>query len=198
MKKISGGDMITGRNHREGETDFKPQFLAILFANDIPKISGIDEDNAINDRLKVISYTKKYVDEPTNEFELLKDHNINNEMESEKFKEAFNFIIFDAYKKYMKNKDLDIEPEQVKFIKTEWVGDGGSNKTISTFLESFEITDKPEDYVLSAYIELWLKDNNMNITIKKFAMELKKYCSIHKYGNVESKGKKLNKKNKQV
>ena len=37
----SGGDTIQGRLHGQVETDFKPQYLAILLANDMPEIKVI-------------------------------------------------------------------------------------------------------------------------------------------------------------
>ena len=167
-----------------------PHYLAICCANDIPNISGADTDTAINDRLKIISYTKKYVDNPTNEFELQKDNDINIEMKSEKFLNAFNFIIFDAYLEYTKNEKLDNDPEEVKCFKSDWVGDGGDNKTIKKFLETFNISNDIKHYTPSRDIEAWLKDENIGITIKKFSMELKKYCQINKLDNIESKAKK--------
>ena len=192
IKKVSsGGDELIGRVHGDVETGFIPHFLAIAFANDIPKISGIETDLAINDRLKIISYTKKYVEEPSNEFELKIDHNINNEMNSTEFKEAFNFIIFDTYLNFIRNGKKEIEPEAVKMFKVDWVGEGGDFKTINKFLELFEITDNKEDYVPSKDIEIWLKEENIGITITKFSMELKKYCKIKKYINIESKTKKV-------
>ena len=42
---------------------------------------------------------------------------------------------------------------------------------------------------------MWLKDTNQLVTMCKFAIELKKYCKIKKYNNVEVKQKKINKKN---
>ena len=199
IKKLSsGGDKVIGRVHNDLETDFIPHYLCISCANDIPKISEIEKDDAINLRIKVISYTKKYVDEPSNEFELKKDDNINKEMNSEEFKTAFNFIIFDAYSNYLKNKKLDIEPESVKAFKSEWVGDGGSNSTIIKFLESYNISNDVKHNTPSRDIEAWIKDENIGITIKKFSIELKKYCQINKLINVESKQKKICNKNIQV
>ena len=128
-------------------------------------------------------------------------------MDSEEFKNVFNFIIFDAYLKYTKDNKLDNEPEEVKYFKSEWVGDGGSNSTITKFLESYTISndikvikDKKEIDICtpSRDIEAWLKDENIGITMKKFSMELKKYCQINKLNNVESKAKKISNKTVQV
>ena len=192
-KKISsGGDALVGRVHGKLETEFIPHFLAVSFANDVPKISGIDTDPAINNRLKFITYNKKFVDNPVNEFELKIDENINNEILTNEFKEAFQFIIFDAYKNFIDNGKKDIEPDEIKKFKYEWVGDGGEAKTINKFLESFEITNNKDNFTLSKDIESWLINNKIGLTMTKFTMELKKYCKLNKLDNIESKDKKIN------
>ena len=113
IKKVSnGGDSLIGRVHRDNEIEFVPHFLSIAFANDISKISGIDNDTAINNRLKLISYTERYVEEPSNEFKLKIDHNIDNEMKTKEFKEAFNFIIFAAYLNYINNGNKTLNLKQ--------------------------------------------------------------------------------------
>ena len=193
IKKVSSkGDTLIARVHGGLETEFVPHFLGVTFANDAPKISGIDTDPAINDRLKVISYTKKYVKEPSNEFELKIDDNIDIEIDSIEFQEAFQFVLLDAYLNYIFNGKPDIEPDEVKNFKSEWVGDGGEGQTISKFLEEFEITDNVEHFTFSKDIENWLVGNKIGLTPTKFAMELKKYCTIKKYKNIESKNKKSN------
>ena len=199
VKKISsGGDTLIARIHGGLETEFIPHFLAVTYANDIPKISGIDTDLAINNRLKFITYNRKYVKEPSNKFELLLDENLDNEIASDTFKNAFQFILFDAYLNYIKNGKNDVEPDEVINNKLEWVGDGGENKTINNFLENFEITNNIEHFTLSKDIECWLINNKIGITMTKFSMELKKYLKLKNYNNVESKVKKLSGKAKQA
>ena len=52
IKKLaSGGDTIQGRLHGQHETDFNPQYLAILLANDMPDIKPFD--TAIQNRVRV-------------------------------------------------------------------------------------------------------------------------------------------------
>ncbi len=63
-KIASGGDEITGRTHGGEETPFIPHFLTVLLANNIPKIESYDK--AVDGRVRVVSYTKNYVDEPSN------------------------------------------------------------------------------------------------------------------------------------
>lgn len=190
MKKVSsGGDTLVGRIHGGEEKPFIPHFNVYCNANDLLEIKPFD--SAINDRLNIISYKKKYVDNPSNEFELQKDHNLEEELKSHKFIEAFQFILFDSYLKYVKNGKKEYIPDAVKNCKTEWVGDEAENTTINKFLESYEITNNVEHFTKSADIDLWIKENKLNISITKFSMELKKYCSIKKFSNIESKNKKM-------
>ena len=88
MKKVSsGGDTLVGRIHGGEEKPFIPHFNVYCNANDLLEIKPFD--SAINDRLNIISYKKKYVDNPSNEFELQKDYNLEEELKSLKFIEAF-------------------------------------------------------------------------------------------------------------
>ena len=74
-KKVSsGGDSSVGRTHGKEETSYTPHYTANIFANDINEITPYDD--ALQNRLRVIPYTKVYVDESPDETQLLKDHNI--------------------------------------------------------------------------------------------------------------------------
>ena len=148
-------------------------------------------DSAINQRLNIISYKKKYVDNPTNEYELKKDNNIDVELKTINFINAFQYIIFESYLNFYKNGCKENIPEAVKNCKTEWLGSESENTSVNKFLESYEITNNIENFIKSSEIDYWIKENKLNISITKFTMELKKYCSIKKYNNVESKVKKL-------
>jgi phage/plasmid-associated DNA primase len=193
MKKVSsGGDELTGRFHIGNETSFVPHYNVYCNANDLPEIKPYDE--AIDERLNIISYNKKYVDEPSNEYELKKDNNINIEMKNDDFIQAFQNIIFTIYLDFYKDGSKEFIPESVKNCKTEWVGKDSSNNSINKFLENFEITNNDNDFIKSNEIDFFIKENNLTLSIKKFTMDLKKYCNIKKYNNVESKQIKINNK----
>jgi phage/plasmid-associated DNA primase len=95
IKKISaGGDNLSGRVHGKLETDFIPHYNAFIMANDMPNIDPYDD--AIDGRLKCITYSKQFVDNPSNEFELQKDKNIEKEIETYQFKKCFLLILYFA------------------------------------------------------------------------------------------------------
>ena len=177
MKKVSsGGDTLVGRTHGAEETHFIPHYNVFCNANDLLEIKPYD--TAIHERLNIISYKKKYVDNPTNEYELKKDDNIEVEMKSDKFKDAFSFIILDAYLQFCKNGKKELIPDAVKNCKTEWVGEDAENTTVNKFLESYEVTNSTDDFIRSSDIELWLKDAKINISVTKFTMELKNIVAL--------------------
>lgn len=187
IKKISsGGDQITGRTHGQEEKQFLTHYLPICFANDLPNISPYD--NAVDNRVRVISYKKIYVDNPENEFELKKDYNIENEMKTENFKNAFVCMLIRRYSIYIQNKSL-IEPLEVINGKKEWISK--SSSFIEIFLENFEISDNENDFLPNEEIEEFIKNKKLAITITKFSRDMKKHAEINELKNTLSKSKKI-------
>ena len=134
MKKISNGgsDMLVGRNHNGNETPFTPHFLPVIFANDISKITPYDD--AIDNRLRVISYVKQYVDEPSNEFELQKDDNVKQELTTLRFQRCIVGLLILQHLDYKEGNGV-IEPKEVKQAKRDWIGE----EVIGGFLTNFPI-----------------------------------------------------------
>jgi hypothetical protein len=185
IKKVSsGGDTLIGRNHREGEEEFITHFLAVCFANDLPNIKPFDD--AVDERVRVVSYKKSYVKEPTNEFELLADPNIAKEIKTVKFQKAFVGLLIQYYTFH----NTEIEPVEVLNAKKDWISE--DKNIIEKFKFDFDITNDEADWVASKSIEMWITENKLGITMKKFGMEMKKYCLIQKMNKVESINKKIN------
>jgi len=191
IKKIaSGGDPLIGRNHGGKETEFTSHFLPIVFANDLPNIKPYDD--AVDNRLRVVGYNKCYVDNPTNEFELKKDDNIKNEVKELRFQRVFVGMLIKAYIEFKDDGERP-EPEGVLVAKKDWVGQ--EKNVIETFLENYKITNNPEHSVYSNVIDSWIQSEKLGITMKKFGLEMKRYCKIKKYDNVKSDNKKKDGKN---
>lgn len=188
IKKIaSGGDTLIGRNHGQHETEFITHFLPVVLANDLPRIRPYDD--AVDTRVRVLNYNKTYVDEPTNQFELKKDDNIKDELKTVKFQQAFVHILIHKYMQYVDSGKVDVEPVDVIQAKKDWVGQEKS--CIDQFVDTFEITNNEEHYVKSSDIDEWIAQNKLAITMKKFSMEMKRYCEIKGFGLVETKKKKI-------
>ena len=188
-KQASGGDPLIGRNHGGKETEFITHYLPVVLANDLPNIKPYDD--AVGDRVRVIGYTKNYVDNPTNDFELKKDDNIKNELKELRFQRVFVGLLIRAYLDFKQNGEPD-EPAEVMKAKTDWVAQDKS--VIDTFIKDFEITDNANDWVRSSDIDAWIAEKKLGITMKKFGGELTRYCKINGIQNVESKPKKIGKK----
>jgi phage/plasmid-associated DNA primase len=194
MKVVSsGGDAVVGRKHCGNEEEFYLSFLCVMFANDLPKI--IPYDDAINNRVRVVSYEKTYSENPQNEFELLMDKNIDKEIETLEFQRGFLEILIRQY--WMgRNELFKDEPVEVIKAKEEWIGTEVG--CISSFIQEFEITNNENDFVLSSEIQEWLEQGKYGITMKKFGMEIKQYTKIKRLNNIRSIVKKINGKTPQV
>lgn len=195
IKKISsGGDKLIGRNHCKSEQEFMTHFLAICFANDVPKIKPYD--NAVDNRVRVINNNKQFVDgEPANENELKKDYNLGEEMKTLKFQRCFIGLLIREYYNHNLSPNVN-EPDAVKQAKQDWFQP--ENNIIEKFKTDYEITDNTDDYVRSSELEQWVTDSKLGISIRKLGIDLKKFCKGKKFDNVDNKLKKINGKGCQV
>ena len=183
----SGGDAVVGRQHAGNECDFYLSFLCVVFANDLPKIMPYDD--AVNNRVRVVSYTKPYVMEPMGDYELKMDENIDTELNTLQFQRGFLEIFLRQYQRGRQG-EFKIEPHEVTQAKEEWIGtDIGC---LPAFLQEYEITNAEHDFVRSSEIQEWLEQGKFGITMKKFGMELKQYILKHKLDNVNNILKKIN------
>ena len=76
--------------------------------------------------------------------------------------------------------------------KKAWVSEDDQKDHVEQFLEDYEFTDDPEDYVFSkdiiSYVnKTWL----LKLTPTKFMRELKLYINTKTFNNVERKNKSL-------
>ena len=189
IKKLaSGGDALIARQHGKNETEFTPHFSSLVLVNDLPKIRPYDD--AVDNRVRVTSFEKAYVDEPTNKYEMKKDDAFCKSIYEDEFKNALVSALFVAYKEYVDAGCVMYEPQSVKCAKTEWLGE--SRGVMDVFLNDFEVSNSPDDFVTNEDIEAWLKERKTGITIRKFNKELKKYAELGEYKNVVSERKKLN------
>lgn len=194
IKKLaSGGDTLIGRTHGKEEDEFITHFLPICFANDIPKIEPYDD--AVDTRLRFVSFKKEFVETPTNEFQLQKDSNIENEIRTLRFQRVLVGIFIQQYMNIIDNGIPD-EPVEVISAKQEWTGD--DRDPLSKFFNEFQITNNPDDYVESNDIQDYLTANRIDMSMKKFGTLMNKHCILNKYDNVKTKDKKIKNKVKKV
>jgi hypothetical protein len=189
MKKMSsGGDGLIARLHGGNETEFISHSLGMLCANDCPKIEPVDD--ALNKRMNVFSYRRAFVDEPSNEFELKKDGNIEIEMVSEKFKSCLVGLTILTYLNYVEGGCIDVVPEEVKSSKEDWINTDEAN-LVELFKNDFELTNDANDFVCSADVQTWIDSKKLGVSMKKFGVDMKKYVILHKLNHIENKLKKI-------
>jgi len=182
LKKINGGDSLTGRGHGGNETPFYPHFACILFANDLPAITPLDD--GVIERARSISYCKKFVNKNKDELipdkEEQQDKDFDNKIKQQSWKEAFLHIILDAF-----TCDALEVPHMVTDDFKEWtVGTSFDDK----FDEDFEITyDFETDWVTNAEFEEWRRDVKEIMSPKRFSTLLLKKGAINKKDGVDCK-----------
>tara|TARA_R110000868_G_scaffold185862_2_gene427899 strand:+ start:2617 stop:5163 length:2547 start_codon:yes stop_codon:yes gene_type:complete len=196
LKKLSSGglDKVVARGHSKNETEFKIAFLPMIFANDIDKISPMDD--AVVTRVRAIEYKKVYVENPENEFELKIDMNFKNEIETYKFRIAFMMLLMQSYKKFMDGGRIEYDPP---FVKKALVSTFGKIESyVDKLKEDFEITNDEDEFVESARIQEWIKQKKLNISITKLGRDINKYAALKKYDNVKSIQKKIEGKTRHI
>jgi phage/plasmid-associated DNA primase len=193
MKVMSSGgeDGITGREHGCNEQQgVTMRLLPILFAQDLPKISPIDD--ALSNRIRAIPYSKVYVDKPSNALELKKDPGLVSDIKTEAFRMGLLHVLFDAYTRFHQSGQVEEEIDEIREAVTDVIG--AELNIVDSFKLHFEITNDPAHFVSSKVIQAWLTDGKYNVTITKLGMELKRYIQINNMTNVCNKNKKIDRK----
>lgn len=189
-KMSSGGDTLCGRTHGQEETEFIYQGMACTFANDVPEIRPYDD--AVNERMKFFSFQKSFVSEPSNEFELQKDPNLENEIRTPRFQRALVALFIREYM-HAKQFGEPEEPADVKAAKKEWVGEEAD--PLGRILGEFEVSNSPDDYVRSTSIQKTIEALRIDMKMKKFGSLMHKHTTLKKLGNVKAGQKKIAGKN---
>ena len=192
IKKMSNGglDTLSGREHRGNETPFQIGCLPILYSQDVPRITPMDD--AIMTRVRAIPYEKVYVDCVTNSLELKKDPGLSEEIKTHAFRQGFLHLLFDAYTRFHQGGRVEVDLEEIKEAVLAVVGT--ETTILEAFKSRFEITNDPAHYVLSSEMKTWLTDGKYGVSDTKLGMELKRYAQIQGLENVASKYKKINRK----
>ena len=195
LKKISsGGDTLIGRVHGGCETQYVPQFLPIIFANDLPTIEPYDD--AVDKRTIVATFNNCFVTNPNHKYEVKKDDTLESEMSTIKFQQAFVNLLINTYRMYVSNGSVDRIPREIHEAKFEWLDinaneDDQRFSSIIQFSQQFEFTNDVKHFTHSYQMISWIEKNARGISSKKFIIEMKKYCLIKNFTNVHSKKKSI-------
>jgi phage/plasmid-associated DNA primase len=186
IKKMTGrGDRIVARNHYCGEQEFLPHFMPVLFAQDCPKVSPLDE--AVLNRVQVVHFNKTFVDAPpANAFGLPGDAKLKKELDTPRFRECFLMLVVKTFREYTERKAAGLElpvPTQVADAKKDWLS-SEEETLLSKFLDSFEITNDPTTFATKASIAEWKQRFRIPDSKAKINNELK----AHLAKNIETMG----------
>jgi hypothetical protein len=109
---------------------------------------------------------------------LLKKEEEKNKKEEEKNKKEEELLLKKEEKMKEKEKKCILKKEK-------------SENIIKDFINSFELSDNINDYILSEEIQEWINEKKIEITMKKFGMEMKKYIIINNLKNVRNYVKRV-------
>lgn len=170
MKELSGGDKILARAIYKEPVEFKPQFKMLLLCNQLPQVPS--DDGGTWRRIRVVEFTSKFVDVPTEENEFPIDMDLPNKMDA--WRGHFMALLLEYFKLY-KAEGIS-EPEEVLQCTREYKR---NNDHLADFLHN--CVEKKDSAFLSlneAFAELkaWARDDNIPIKIPTKA-ELEKYMS---------------------
>lgn len=146
MKELTGDATITARGLFKEPICFTPQFNIFGNMNEIPKISKVEP--AIKRRLKILSFTNKFVYEPKMPNERLIDTGLNTELSNDiGFRKAFIKLLIQNWNSKNLKTDLYV-PDAVKEMTNEYMED---NDFVKEFMmENYEKTSNPDDKIKSS------------------------------------------------
>ena len=149
-------------------------------------------------RLWAFSFDKRYVDgNPENDFELKKDPEILNKIQTTNFKRGLVHLLLKVFAEY--NDKITADPSSMIKVKSAWgLGAESSNDTpFHSFLEEFKITGD-NDFYASWKFDKWIEDKGFNTTSHKLWQDIEQYAKINKISGLDkSRDKKaINSKGK--
>lgn len=170
MKELSGGDKIMARALFKEPVEFKPQFKMLLLCNHLPHVPS--DDGGTWRRIRVVEFTSKFVDTPSEPNEFPIDVELPKKMET--WPPHFIALLIEYYKLY-KEEGIQ-EPEEVVSCTREYKR---NNDHLADFIHN--CIEKHEGGFLSlneAFAELksWARDDNIKMSIPTKS-ELEKYMS---------------------
>lgn len=151
----SGGDLVEVRVNYGNEYSIKFQTLFVFNFNDCPSFNSPD----CLETLSQFKFESIFSDEPIGDMKLA-DENLKRRLQSEEYISGFTHLLLKAY---TKNKVKRCE--KVK----EWTLSLRENngKEDDKIVETFKITAKKDDIILTAELKMWLEREKLNMSLDK-------------------------------
>jgi P4 family phage/plasmid primase-like protien len=178
--------------HRKERIKFKPQFITIMHANEMPSVSAVQD--AIIRRLYIRNFPYQFKPEnPLNIPEIkICIPNLQKIIIEEKLGEQLMLILLDYYSKNVKNSTKYYISESMEKYSKEYFDD--SNPVLMWFKENYEITNNDKDRISCNQLYNNFKITNKEIDIRKFSNFIqqigvikKKLTSGNYYLNIKQK-----------
>lgn len=149
LKQLSGRDPVQVREIFKKPFDYTPKFKLIIQTNRKVTVDGTD--TAVIDRLKLITFPNKFVDEPKLPTERKIDRTLKSKLSDIKYKLAFFKILLDHYNDFIQNDNNQlILPPRIKKDTQDFLDD---NDPIKQFLaDKIDVTNNQKDFVFSSEI----------------------------------------------
>jgi P4 family phage/plasmid primase-like protien len=144
IKKLTGGDKLCVRGLFCNPVEFYPQFKIILGSNDMLQFSKID--GGIQRRTRVITYDFRFVEEPQNEGQKLKDCTLEDKFKDDvRYRDACIYILLSNWVNIKGLTSLK-PPQSVIEESLEYCN---SNNQVMAFInEGFELTNDANDEIM--------------------------------------------------
>lgn len=164
----SGGDEMTARKNFGDETPIVLRASFFYLGNDMPEITP--KDSGIQTRIRMIRFTKRFVEHPSSPNELQADPMIKHKIATTEWCDSLFWLIMDAYAFSTE------EPDEVIEETKEWIpNDVVLFKTALEERFTIDLTDMSVDnFVQSRDIIEHLKTMNLNLSDQKIGRELSK------------------------
>ena len=156
LKQISGRDPIQVRDLYKAPFNFVPKFKLFIQTNEKLVIDGSDS-SAITDRLRLIDFPIRFVDNPETEQERKIDRNLKSKLNDIKYKLAFFEILKKHYLDFVKNDNGKLTiPTRIKKDTREYLEE---NDILKDFIdEKLEKTNNIKDIIKSSEMFNKFKD----------------------------------------
>jgi P4 family phage/plasmid primase-like protien len=170
MKGLTGGDKISTRELHASQIEFKPHGKFFICCNKIPSISDID--GGVVRRLKITEFTSRFVDNPTETTDGVKEFKIDRDIKSklDDYAPIFMSILVDYYTLY-KKEGLD-PPEPVQAVTKKYEND---NNAIKYFIDENIVKNKDGVISREELKDLYKADFTIKSSFKRFIDFLKQF-----------------------
>jgi hypothetical protein len=164
----SGGDELKVRKLYQNDQTIINKSTLFIFANDMPKISPVDD--AVRDRVQVVNWSYSYVHQPKRNHEKKCNPELSNLYSQTEYGDAFFWLIVEEYQKWKSNHFKEPEvPECVLQGRDDILPIIDIEEILK---EKYEFTKNPEDFIPFILIQEWLKENGVKDSITKIGREL--------------------------